>query len=119
MLKCSRCQELVNVQAINCPHCGNQLKAYGHPGIPLYQASDKTFLCDRCIYDQDDTCNFPQRPYAKTCTLFHDQSLPLVEENQIAYSPQGIRVIQAWCRRNQAVLILLVLLIISVLLTIS
>jgi C4-type Zn-finger protein len=76
MIKCPRCEELVNGQVINCPYCGNELKAFGHPGIPLHQTTDKSFLCDRCIYHHDDTCNFPQRPYAKTCTLFHDRSIP-------------------------------------------
>jgi hypothetical protein len=76
---CPRCQKPVDSQALKCPHCDLQLKAFGHPGIPLYRATEGEVLCDRCVYDEDDTCNFPQRPFAKTCTMFRDRSLPVVE----------------------------------------
>ncbi len=120
MSTCSRCHQPIDSQAVSCPHCGNQLKAFGHPGIPLYQATDETFLCDRCIYHEDDSCNYPQRPYAKTCTLFHDKSLPLVEEFQ--FSPPkgaGIRAFQAWCSNNRGLLIIASILLISVLIALK
>jgi hypothetical protein len=79
MNNCPRCQKPVDSQALKCPHCDLQLKAFGHPGIPLYRATEGEVLCDRCVYGEDDTCNFPQRPYAKTCTMFRDQTLPVVE----------------------------------------
>ena len=57
MPHCPRCNQLIDSQAVTCPHCKNQLKAFGHPGIPLHQAEANTYLCDRCIYHQDDSCN--------------------------------------------------------------
>jgi hypothetical protein len=83
MLSCPKCKQSVDSQAVTCPHCNNPLKAFGHPGIPLYQSEDDRWLCDRCTYHLDDTCNFPQRPYAKRCTLFHDAATPLVEVNPV------------------------------------
>lgn len=114
MTTCTRCHQPVKAEAVNCPHCGNQLKAFGHPGIPLYQATETTYLCDRCIYDEDDSCNFPQRPYAKTCTLFHDKSVPLVEEFRFSQSGSPLKKFQAWCRRNRGLLMIVALIVISV-----
>ena len=119
MPTCSRCNQLVDSQAVSCPHCGNELKAFGHPGIPLYKAKDTTYLCDRCIYHEDDSCNYPQRPYAKTCTLFHDKSLPLVDEWQ--FSPpkyKGIKAIQFWFSANRGLAIIILIVIISVLIAV-
>ncbi|HAC65811.1 MAG TPA: zinc ribbon domain-containing protein, partial [Cyanothece sp. UBA12306] len=59
---CPHCSQRIDSQAIYCTYCHKPLKAYGHPGIPLYQASDAEFLCDRCLYHEDDTCTYPQRP---------------------------------------------------------
>ena len=83
MPSCPKCKQSVDSQAVTCPHCNNPLKAFGHPGIPLYQSENDRWLCDRCTYHLDDTCNFPQRPYAKSCTLFHDAATPLVEVNPV------------------------------------
>lgn len=116
MTTCPRCQQSVNPQAVNCPHCGNQLKAFGHPGIPLHQATDGAFLCSRCLYDQDNTCNYPQRPYAKNCTLFHDQSLPLVEETSLSSRQSVLSLIQAWLRHHQGLIILCILVTLSIIL---
>jgi hypothetical protein len=91
------------------------LKAYGHPGIPLYQASGSDFLCDRCTYHEDDTCNYPQRPYAQSCIMFHDKAKPLVEEKSSRYfTHKGFGSVSAWCRRNQGLLLLIGLVIVSV-----
>ena len=79
MANCPKCQQYVDDRAIACPHCRNPLKAYGHPGITLHQAEDNTSLCERCTYHLDDTCNFPQRPDAKTCTLFSDAATLEIE----------------------------------------
>lgn len=76
MPTCPRCHQTVDSQAIACPYCRTALKAHGHPGIPLYRASGETYLCDSCTYHEDDTCNFPQRPYAEECTLYHDRNQP-------------------------------------------
>ena len=74
---------------VTCPHCRNPLKAFGHPGIPLYQASKDSYLCSSCVYDQDDSCNYPQRPYAKTCTLYQDVNQPRTSSPQ-AYQPKSL-----------------------------
>jgi hypothetical protein len=49
-----------------------ELKAHGHPGIHLYRAEGETYLCRTCAYEADDSCTYPQRPYAKECTLYWD-----------------------------------------------
>ncbi|PPT11267.1 hypothetical protein CKA32_000376 [Geitlerinema sp. FC II] len=72
MASCPQCDRPVREDAVSCPHCRYPLKAFGHPGIPLHRATDDGFLCSSCTYHHDDTCNFPQRPYAETCTLYHN-----------------------------------------------
>ncbi len=119
MPSCSKCKQPVDFQAVSCPHCNNPLKAFGHPGIPLYQSEDNTWLCDRCTYHLDDTCNFPQRPYAKSCTLFHDHSTPLIAEIDTPASRKGWAGIKNWLNRNQGLIAIAVLIVFSVLLAIS
>jgi hypothetical protein len=116
MSNCPRCNQAIDSQAVNCPNCNNSLKAFGHPGIPLYQTKDEQFLCDRCIYEEDNSCNFPQRPYAKSCTLFHDRSVPLIEEIIIPPSRQGISGIKNWCWRNRGIIAIALLILVSVVL---
>ena len=116
MAKCPRCDRSVNREAIECPYCKNLLKAFGHPGIPVYQATDGNSLCDHCIYHEDDSCNYPQRPYAKSCTMFHDKEKPLVEESMNSSSRGSIAAIKLSFRRRRGLLMILILIVISVLL---
>ena len=113
---CPRCHQPVDSQAVDCPHCNNPLKAFGHPGIPLYQAKNGDVLCDRCIYHEDDSCNFPQRPLAKSCTLFHDRSLPLVEEITPPVAQSGVVKFKNWCMRNVTLIAIAIIILISILL---
>jgi hypothetical protein len=76
MPNCPRCDYLLQETAISCPQCGSALTAYGHPGILLHQAQEDAFLCPTCVYERDDTCTFPQRSHAKTCTLYRDFRKP-------------------------------------------
>ena len=115
---CSRCQQPVDSQAITCPHCQKTLKAFGHPGMPLYQSEDNTSLCDRCTYDRDDSCNFPQRPHAKSCTLFHDASVPLVPATVAPSSTQGWVGIKNWLYRYRGLVAIAILILISILIAI-
>lgn len=116
MLNCPKCDQLVSEQAIACPHCGTVLKAYGHPGITLHRATGSTSLCDSCTYHADDTCNFPQRPYAQECTLYHDRSQPLIP-NTAYKKPSGlIPAVRFWCQRNPGLLGLIALSLVSVVL---
>ncbi len=121
MSNCPRCAQRVDSQAVKCPYCRTTLKAFGHPGIPLHRAEGDTFLCDSCTYHEDDSCNYPQRPYAKTCTLYHDRFA--IQEQQLSppvyKSPGGIEGFKLWCQRNKGLAFLLALLIISFLVTIS
>lgn len=73
MSDCPTCHQPVPTQAIVCPHCQTTLKAFGHPGIPLYRPATDAYLCQSCVYEADDTCTFPQRPYARECTLYVSQ----------------------------------------------
>ncbi|NJM96808.1 MAG: zinc ribbon domain-containing protein [Phormidesmis sp. RL_2_1] len=76
MPACPRCSRAIATDTITCPHCQLSLTAHGHPGMPLYRATDEVPLCATCAYDADDTCNFPQRPQAKTCTLYQNIQAP-------------------------------------------
>jgi hypothetical protein len=116
MSDCPRCHQPVKSDAVKCPACGTQLKAFGHPGIPLHQAFGTESLCKTCLYDADDTCNYPKRPYAKECTMYRDRTIPIVstptryEQNS---SPE------TWMRRNLFWLLLGGLLIVSLLLALA
>lgn len=113
---CPRCKQSVDVQAVVCPHCNNSLKAYGHPGITLYQSEDDTSLCDRCVYHLDDTCNFPKRPHAKSCTLFRDATIALDTEEK-PVSQLGWRGIKNWLYRYRGKIAIALLIIFSIAIT--
>ncbi|MGL5077193.1 MAG: zinc ribbon domain-containing protein, partial [Waterburya sp.] len=70
--------------------------------------------CDRCIYDQDDSCNFPQRPYAKSCTLFHDAAKPLIPDQVTPTSQMGWAGIKNWFYRYRALIAIAILIVLSV-----
>ncbi|BAY48167.1 hypothetical protein SAMD00079811_57870 [Scytonema sp. HK-05] len=116
---CPRCHQPVNSQAVTCPHCGNQLKAYGHPGIPLHRATGKEYLCDSCTYHADDTCNFPQRPFAKECILYENIEESKQELQQQRYANSFGATVRSWMRRNQALVLLLVLLFVCLMIALS
>lgn len=111
MPNCPRCHQSVDAQAVTCPHCRTPLKAYGHPGIPLYRATGETYLCDSCTYHHDDTCNFPQRPYAKECTLYQNENDALRRSQLSKSSPRAN--ISTWLKRHQFWLLILGLLLLS------
>lgn len=113
MPTCPKCEQLVDAQAVACPYCNNPLKAFGHPGIPLYQSEDGSSLCDRCTYHLDDSCNFPKRPYAKSCTLFDDASIPQ-EEIVLPSSQIGWNGIKNWLYRNRGIIAIALLILISI-----
>lgn len=111
-ISCPQCQQQVDSQAITCPYCRTTLKAYGHPGITLHRAAKGTYLCDTCTYHADDSCNFPQRPYAKDCTLYQDiaQRKAQIEEQHTSNSFDTS--IKIWIKRHQALILVLGLLLI-------
>ena len=117
MLNCPRCHQSINNKAVTCPYCGTVLKAYGHPGITLHRATGEQPLCESCSYHADDTCTFPQRPYAKECTLYDDITQPKLAADQ-RYTPRQnpLQSIKFWCQRNPALLGLSALLAASFLL---
>ena len=96
-----------------------QLKAYGHPGIPLHRATGTEYLCDSCTYHEDDTCNFPQRPYAKECTLYQNIEESKLHYQQLRYTNSLGATVRSWVKRNQALLLLLALLLICLLIALS
>ena len=113
MPNCPRCHQIVDAQAVSCPYCRTSLKAYGHPGIPLYRAAGDEPLCQTCVYHADDTCNFPQRPLARECTLYQDISKSQLEMNQQHKTHRPAIAVRSWLRRHQTWLLLLGLLFIS------
>jgi Double zinc ribbon len=118
-VSCPRCHQLVDGQAITCPYCRITLKAYGHPGIPLHRAIGDEYLCDSCTYHADDTCNFPQRPYAKDCTLYQNiAESKLQSQPQLAHQNFGVTM-TSWIKRYQALLLLIGLVFICLLIALS
>lgn len=75
MLNCPQCHRPITKNMVTCAGCGLELKAHGHPGIDLHRAQGGQSLCDSCTYHQDDSCTFPQRPQAVTCTLYQDVAI--------------------------------------------
>lgn len=114
-VSCPRCHQSVDSQAVTCPHCRTTLKAFGHPGIPLHRATGKEYLCDSCTYHADDSCNFPQRPYAKECTLYQN-----IEESKLQLQQQREKtsfaaIVKNWIQRNSSLLLLLSLVLVCLL----
>lgn len=110
MVTCPHCQQPVEPKALSCPHCRTELKAYGHPGMPLHQAVDDSYLCHSCLYHADDSCTYPQRPLAKTCMLY---TTGKTQPNlQTHYYP--VRSLNQWISRHSRLLALIGLVIISI-----
>ncbi|MBW4659341.1 MAG: zinc ribbon domain-containing protein [Drouetiella hepatica Uher 2000/2452] len=110
MPTCPRCHQPVVAQAIACPHCRTALKAHGHPGIPLHRSTGGEFLCETCTYHEDDTCNYPQRPYARECTLYQNRFQPIATGKSINSRSQASK---NWLRRNATWLILAGIVVVS------
>lgn len=118
MLNCPKCHQAISNQVVTCPHCGTILKAYGHPGITLHRAVGDTPLCESCTYHADDTCNFPQRPYALECTLYDDMNQRRLEDEQVYNArPDFMTSLRSCCQRHPTLLGLLGLAAVSVMLT--
>ena len=113
MSQCPRCHQSVEPQAITCPFCRTPLKAFGHPGIPLHRSTGEESLCMTCAYHDDDSCNFPQRPDARECTLYTDRAQPMV----LPSVPKLPFSYQSWVRRNLKWLVLLGLILLSIAVT--
>jgi C4-type Zn-finger protein len=118
-VSCPRCHQAVDSQAITCPHCRTTLKAFGHPGIPLHRATGDEYLCDRCTYHADDTCNFPQRPYAKDCTLYLNIEEHKLQQQQQLHNSSFEVTVKSWIKRNQSLLLLLGLLVICLIIALA
>jgi len=111
-ISCPRCHQIVDNQAITCPNCRITLKAYGHPGIPIHRTQGEGYLCDSCTYHDDDTCNFPQRPYAKECTLYENLAERKLELEQRLYEKRVNTTVKNWLKRHPGLVLLFALLLI-------
>lgn len=118
-VSCPHCQQIIDSQALTCPYCRTALKAYGHPGIPLHRANKNEYLCDSCTYHADNTCNFPQRPYAKDCTLYQNLAERKSQLEQQRAANSLAETVNTWIKRNQALLLILGLLFICLFIAIS
>ena len=116
MAECPTCHQPVDAQALECPYCRTALKAYGHAGIPLHRAAGKAFLCDTCVYQADDSCNFAKRPYAKDCTLYRDRN-SLVNATSSGYTTRF--KLQTWFKRNFVWFVLAGLILLSLLIALA
>ncbi len=115
MPDCPRCHQPVKTQAITCPHCHTVLKAYGHPGIPLHQATDGTYLCATCLYHADDSCTYPQRPLARECLLYTSSLALDVPKSR----PMPTLRFKTWLSRYGVVLAVVGLVLLSILLALQ
>ena len=106
MPTCPQCTRPVPSTAINCPHCNLELKAHGHPGIDLHRSTSAAPLCATCSYDADNSCNFPKRPHATSCTLYRSV------DTQPELKPEDIYKIP-WHRKNALRLVLFVVIVLS------
>ncbi len=113
MLSCPRCQATIEPTAIQCPRCRLTLKAHGHPGMTLHRTEGDGFLCATCLYDADDTCNFPQRPDAETCTLY--RSVNSTKELALPTPSAGERI-SFWFRNHRGLVGIVGLLLFSLML---
>ncbi|MDV3349725.1 zinc ribbon domain-containing protein [Leptolyngbyaceae cyanobacterium CCMR0082] len=112
MPSCPRCHQSVFINAVTCSNCGLELKAHGHPGIDLHRSEGGTYLCDTCVYHQDDSCTFPQRPQATTCTLYVDTAQKPVPEASKIYTIPWWRKYSGWLMLAALILISVVLVVI-------
>ncbi len=114
MPTCPQCQYSISATAVTCPNCGLELKAHGHPGIDLHRSQGDTYLCESCSYHQDDSCTFPQRPLANTCTLY--QNVQTVQQRPMTaaeiYTIPWWRKYSGWLALAAVLLISIVLVII-------
>jgi Double zinc ribbon len=118
-VSCSRCHQLVDSQAITCPHCRLTLKAHGHPGIPLHRAIGEKYLCEACVYNLDDSCNFPKRPYAQECTLYQNlEEIKLEKQQMNSLRSFGVNV-KTWFKRHLAWLLILFVIFVCLLIAVS
>jgi hypothetical protein len=112
MTTCPKCHNSITPTDITCPHCQTTLKAFGHPGIAIHRAEAGQWLCNTCAYHKDETCNFPQYPYAQDCTLYTPADKPVAPP-----VPRNMNLeMQRWIRRNSTWLILLGLFIVCLVL---
>ncbi|AFY46651.1 hypothetical protein Nos7524_0745 [Nostoc sp. PCC 7524] len=118
-VSCPHCQQIIDSQVLTCPYCRTALKAYGHPGIPLHRANKNEYLCDSCTYHADHTCNFPQRPYAKDCTLYQNLAERKSQLEQQRAASSLAETVNTWIKRNQALLLILGLLFICLFIAVS
>ncbi|MBW4602717.1 MAG: zinc ribbon domain-containing protein [Calothrix sp. FI2-JRJ7] len=109
---CPRCNQQVDSQAVTCPFCRTELKAFGHPGIPLHRAGKGEYLCDTCAYHVDDSCNYPQRPTAKECTLYQNFEEYQAQKQQQYRKPSSNESLQSWVRQNQTLLLFVALFVV-------
>lgn len=116
---CPRCEHSVKTTDLACGRCGLQLKAHGHPSIELHRTTAGEVLCKTCAYDADDTCTFPQRPYAKTCTLYQSISAEAEREKGALRSPPTATFsAKLFWQRYKVWLILLAIFGVSLMLTV-
>ncbi|PSN18549.1 hypothetical protein C7271_11960 [filamentous cyanobacterium CCP5] len=117
MATCPRCQASIAGDSIKCPRCQLPLKAHGHPGIPLHRADQGESLCLSCQYHFDDSCTYPQRPVATTCTLYQPVSTAPSPSSPPA-EPTAWKI-QRWLGRHGALIAITGLLGLSLLLVLS
>ena len=84
--------------------------------MPLHRSDTGDYLCKTCVYDADDTCTYPQRPYATECLLYTDINQP----STITPPPLSQRAqLRLWLRRNGIWVFLAILIGISLLMALN
>ena len=93
------------------------LKAYGHPGIPLYRAQENDYLCNSCSYHFDHTCNFPKYPHAQECILYGNIEEKKLELQKQIYHQRLSTKVNNWIKCHQTLLLILGLFLVCLLIT--
>ncbi len=117
MPRCPRCDHWVKPTDLVCGTCQLTLKAHGHPSIELHRAAHGTALCVDCLYHADDSCTFPQRPHAQTCTLYQPTNSTPQPGNQPERSRANPAPLTHLWQRHKIWVILLGIFALSLLLT--
>jgi len=84
--------------------------------MSLNRTKGNQILCATCTYDADDSCNFPKRPNATSCTLYQDMTQA---NNAINTSKKPLYPVPWWQQINQIWLALGILVSISIIIAIS
>ena len=84
--------------------------------MSLNRTKDNRVLCNTCFYDADNSCIFPKRPHATSCTLY--QNAEQKTEGPTGIERKPLYPVPWWQKINQLWLALGILIAVSMLIAI-